>query len=58
MVAFMLLAPMVFVSMFMSMFAGLMSMLAAALVLVMGMFMGALTIGSTALLGVMILIFS
>lgn len=58
MITFLLLAPMMFLSTLMSMFAGVAALLSVALTLVMGMFMGALTICSTALLGVMILVFS
>jgi len=49
---------MMFLSTLMSMFAGVAALLSVALTLVMGMFMGALMICSTSLLGVMILIFS
>jgi len=58
MIAFLLLAPMVLLAAGMSIFAGVAAMVAAALTLGMGMFTGAITIGSTALLAVMILIFS
>jgi hypothetical protein len=58
MIAFMLLAPMMFISILMSMFAGVMGMLAAVFALVSGPMVCAVTICSTALLGAMILIFS
>lgn len=53
-----LLAPMMLVAAGMSMFAGVASMISMALTLVMGMVTGAVTVCSTALLGIMILIFS
>lgn len=49
---------MVFLAAGMSMFAGVASMISMALTLVVGMVTGALTVCSTALLGIMILIFS
>jgi hypothetical protein len=58
MIAFMLLAPMIFFSALMSMFAGVMGMLGATFALVTGPVMAAVTVGATALLGAMILIFS
>jgi hypothetical protein len=58
MIGFLLLAPILFLAAGMSMFAALAAMVAMALTLVMGMFTSAVTICSTALLGIMILIFS
>lgn len=58
MIAFMLLAPMVFFSALMSMFAGVTGLLAATFAFVGVALMGTLTVCSTALLGAMILIFS
>jgi hypothetical protein len=58
MIGFLLLAPMVFLAAAMSMFAGVAAMVSMALTLVVGMVTGALTVCSTALLGIMILIFS
>jgi hypothetical protein len=58
MIGFLLLAPIVLLAAGMSIFAGVAAMVTAALTLVMGMFTGAITISSTALLAVMILIFS
>jgi hypothetical protein len=58
MIAFLLLAPMVFVSTMMSMFAGTMGLLAAVVALVTGPLIGALMISGTALLGAMIFILS
>ena len=58
MIGFLLLAPMLFLAMGMSLFAGLAAMISTALTLVIGMFTSALTIVSTALLGALILIFS
>jgi hypothetical protein len=58
MIAFMLLAPMVFLSALMGIFAAVMGMLAATFALVTGPLMAAITVGSTALLGAMIFILS
>jgi len=58
MIAFFLLAPMVFISTLMSMFAGIMAMVAASLTVVIGMVLGALMVCSSCLLGIMIVIFS
>jgi hypothetical protein len=58
MIAFMLLAPMVFLATLMSMFAAVSGMLAAVFALVMGPLIGSLMVCATALLGAMILIFS
>jgi len=58
MIGFLLLMPMLFLAMGMSLFAGLAAMISTALTLVIGMFTSALTIVSTALLGALILIFS
>jgi len=58
MIAFVLIAPMVLLAAGMSLFAGVAAMVSTALTLVMGMFTGAITICSAALLGVMILVFS
>jgi len=58
MIGFLLLMPMMFFAAGMSIFAGLASIISVALTLVMGIFTSAVTICSTALLGVMILIFS
>jgi hypothetical protein len=58
MIAFLLLAPMMLLAAGMSLFAGVAAMVSTALTLVMGMFTGAVTICSAALLGVLILIFS
>jgi len=58
MIAFLLLAPMVFLSALMSMFAGVMGMVAATFALVTGPLMAAVTICSTALLGALIFILS
>jgi hypothetical protein len=58
MIAFMLLAPMIFFSALMSMFAAVMGMLAATFALVVGPLMGAMVVCSTALLGALIFILS
>ena len=58
MIGFLLLAPILFLAAGMSMFAALAAIVSMALTLVMGMFTSAVTICSTALLGIMILIFS
>ena len=58
MIAFLLLAPMMFLAAGMSVFAGMAAMLSAALTVVMGMVTSAVTICGAAILGVMILIFS
>jgi hypothetical protein len=58
MIAFMLLAPMVFLAALMSMFAAVMGMLAATFALVTGPLMAAVTVCSTALLGALMLILS
>jgi hypothetical protein len=58
MIGFLLLAPILFLATLMSMFAGVMAMMSAVLTLIMGMVGGAVTVSCTALLGVMILIFS
>jgi hypothetical protein len=58
MIAFLLLAPLIFFSGIMSMFAGMASMLAMAFAFVTGPLIGALVIASTALLGAMIFILS
>ena len=58
MIAFMLLAPMIFFSGLMSMFAAVMGMLAATFALVTGPLMASVTIASTALLGALIFILS
>jgi hypothetical protein len=58
MIGFLLIAPMVLLAAGMSLFAGVAAMVSTALTLVMGMFTGAVTICSAALLGIMILIFS
>ena len=58
MIAFLLLAPMVFLSALMSMFAGVMGMVAATFALVTGPLMAAVTVCSTALLGALIFILS
>ena len=58
MIAFMLLAPMVFLAAVMSMFAAMAGMLAATFALITGPLMGAATICSTALLGALIFILS
>jgi hypothetical protein len=58
MIGFLLIAPMVLLAASMSLFAGVAAMVSTALTLVMGMFTGAVTICSAALLGIMILIFS
>lgn len=55
MIAFLLLFPMVLVSMSMSVFV---SMFGAALTIAMGVFVGTLVVFSTGLMGFMILIFS
>ncbi len=56
MIAFILLAPMVFLAALMSTFAGVMAMLAATFAFVTGPLMAAVTVCSTALLGVLIFI--
>jgi hypothetical protein len=58
MIAFLLLAPMMFLAAGMSVFAGMAAMLSTALTVVMGMMTSAVTICGVAILGVMILIFS
>lgn len=58
MIAFLLLAPMIFLSTIMSMFAGVMGMLGALLGLVTGPLIGAMIIASTAMLGALMLILS
>jgi len=58
MIAFMLLAPVMFLSALMSAFAGVMALLAATFALVTGPLMAAVTISSTALLGALMLILS
>jgi len=58
MIGFMLIAPIVLLAAGMSIFAGVAAMVSTALTLVMGMFTGAITICSAALLGIMILVFS
>lgn len=58
MIAFLLLAPMVFLAAIMGMFSALASMLAMAFAFVTGPLIGALMIGCTALLGAMIFILS
>jgi hypothetical protein len=58
MIGFLLLAPMVFLAAGMSVFAGVAAMVSMALTLVVGMVTGTLMVCSTALLGIMILIFS
>jgi type IV secretory pathway VirB2 component (pilin) len=58
MIAFLLLAPMMFLAAGMSLFAGVAAMLSTVLTMVMGMVTGAVIVCGTALLGVMILIFS
>ena len=58
MIAFLLLAPMMFLAAGMSVFAGMAAMLSTALTVVMGMVTSAVTICGAAILGVMILIFS
>ena len=58
MIGFLLLAPMMFLAAGMSAFAGVAAMLSTALTLVMGMLTSAVMICGTAILGVMILIFS
>ena len=58
MIAFLLLAPIMFLSAMMSMFAGVMGMLAAVFALVTGPLIGAAIICSTAFLGAMIFILS
>jgi hypothetical protein len=58
MIGFLLLTPIMFLATLMSMFAGVMAMMSAVFTLVMGMVGGAVTVSCTALLGVMILIFS
>lgn len=58
MIAFMLLAPMIFFAAGMSMFAAMMGMLAATFALVTGPLVGAVIICSTALLGALMLILS
>ncbi|HJX69137.1 MAG TPA: hypothetical protein VJ406_02825 [Dehalococcoidia bacterium] len=56
MIAFMLLAPMIFLSTVMSMFAAVAGMLAATFAFVVGPLIGAAIICSTALLGALIFI--
>jgi|GEM_PF-2714120 len=58
MIGFLLLAPMMFLAAGMSALAGMAAMLSTALTLVMGMLTSAVMICGTAILGVMILIFS
>jgi hypothetical protein len=58
MIAFMLLAPMLFLSALMSAFAAVMGMLAATFALITGPLMVAATVCSTAVLGVLILVLS
>jgi len=58
MIAFMLLAPMIFFSALMSMFAAVMGMLAATFAFVVGPLVGAMVVCSTALLGALMLILS
>ena len=58
MIGFLLLAPMMFLAAGMSALAGVAAMLSTALTLVMGMLTSAVMICGTAILGVMILIFS
>jgi hypothetical protein len=58
MIAFMLLAPMIFLAALMSTFAAVMGMLAATFALITGPLMVAMTVCSTAVLGVLILILS
>ena len=58
MIAFLLLAPMMFLAAGMSVFAGMAAMLSTALTVVMGTVTSAVTICGAAILGVMILIFS
>jgi hypothetical protein len=58
MIAFMLLAPMIFLSTLMSGFAAVMGMLAATFALVVGPLIGAAIVSATALLGAMIFILS
>ncbi len=58
MIAFLLLAPMMFLAAGMSMFAGLAAMVSMALTLVMGMLTSAVTICGVALLGALIFILS
>ena len=58
MIGFLLLAPMMFLAAGMSALAGVAAMLSTSLTLVMGMLTSAVMICGTAILGVMILIFS
>ncbi|MDH4299048.1 MAG: hypothetical protein OEV57_04140 [Dehalococcoidia bacterium] len=58
MIAFMLLAPMIFLSALMSMFAAVAGILAATFAFVVGPLVGAVVVGSTALLGALIFILS
>lgn len=58
MIAFMLLAPMIFLSTVMSMFAAMAGILAATFAFVVGPLIGAVIISSTALLGALMLILS
>lgn len=58
MIAFLLLAPMMFLAAGMSVFAGVAAMVSTALTLVMGMMTSAVTICGAAVLGVLILVFS
>jgi hypothetical protein len=58
MIAFMLLAPMVFFSALMGMFAAVMGMLAATFAFVTGPLIGAMIVASTAMLGALLFILS
>ena len=58
MIAFLLLAPLMFLAAGMSMFAGLAAMLSMTLSLVMGMLTSAVTICGVAVLGALIFILS
>jgi hypothetical protein len=58
MIAFMLLAPMVFLSALMSMFAALAGIIAATFAFILGPIVGAVTVCATALLGALIFILS
>jgi len=54
MIAFMLLAPMIFFCGLMSMFAGFAATISAALTMVMGFVTAAVTVGSASLLAILI----
>jgi len=58
MIGLFLLAPLILLSTFMSMVAGVMAMLAAVFTLVIGSFVGAMVMSSTAFLSILIFILS